>query len=111
GVAAARAERDRARAELRLTELESRRDVARVTEARAIALQRAGRDRTLLAAANRVATMALAAYREGASPLSDVLQAQANARGTLGQYITDVGAANAAAAALRLLTASAPRIP
>lgn len=110
-VAAAQAARDRARAALRLVELENQRDIARVTEARAIALQRADRDRTLLTSANRVAAMALAAYREGAQPLSDVLQAQTNARQTLGQYITDVGTANAAAAALRLLTASAPRLP
>ncbi len=111
GVTAAQAERDRARAQLRLVELESQRDIARVTAARAIALQRVTRDRTLLASANRVATMSLTAYREGAAPLATVLQAQTNARDTLGQYILDVGTANAAAAALRLLTASAPRTP
>lgn len=111
GVAAAQAERDRARAQLRLTQLESQRDIARVTEARAIALQRVARDRTLLASANRVAAMSITAYREGAEPLATVLQAQSNARETLGQYILDVGAANAAAAALRLLTASAPGTP
>ena len=111
GVAAAQAERDRARAQLRLIQLETQRDIARVTEARAIALQRVARDRTLLASANRVATMSLTAFREGAAPLATVLQAQSNARDTLGQYILDVGAANGAAAALRLLTASAPRIP
>ncbi len=111
GVAAAEAERDRARAQLRLTQLESQRDIARVSEARAIALQRVARDRTLLASANRVAAMALTAYREGAAPVATVLQAQSNARDTLGQYILDVGTANAAAAALRLLTASAPRTP
>jgi outer membrane protein, heavy metal efflux system len=111
GVAAAQAQRDRARAELRLIDLESQRDIARVTEARAIALQRVARDRTLLASADRVAAMSLTAYREGAAPLGTVLQAQTNARDTLGQYILDVGTANAAAAALRLLTASAPRVP
>jgi outer membrane protein, heavy metal efflux system len=111
GVAAAQAARDRARAELRLAELESQRDIARVAAARAIAVQRVTRDRTLLASANRVAAMALTAYREGAAPVATVLQAQANARDTLGQYILDVGAANAAAAALRLLTASAPGTP
>ncbi len=111
GVAAAQAERDRARAELRLVELENQRDLARVTAARAIALQRVARDRTLLASADRVAAMSLTAYREGAAPLATVLQAQSNARDTLGQYILDVGAANVAAAALRLLTASAPGTP
>lgn len=111
GVAAAQAQRDRARAQFRLIELESRRDIARVTEAQAIARQRVARDRTLLASADRVARMALTAYREGASPLATVLQAQTNARDTFAQYITDVGTANAAAAALRLLTASAPGTP
>ncbi len=111
GVAAAEADRDRARAELRLIQLESARDIARVTQAQSIAQQRVARDRQLLAGANRVAAMALTAYREGASALSTVLEAQRNARETLGQYIDDVGAANAAAAALRLLTASAPRNP
>ncbi len=111
GVAAAQAQRDRARAELKLIRLESARDIARVTQARAIALERVARDRTLLQSANRVVAMSLTAYREGAAALASVLQAQSNARATLGQYIDDVGAANGAAAALRLLTASAPRTP
>ncbi|HVA56983.1 MAG TPA: TolC family protein [Gemmatimonadaceae bacterium] len=111
GVAAAEADRDRARAELRLIQLESARDIARVTEAQSIAQQRVARDRQLLAGANRVAAMALTAYREGESALPAVLEAQRSARDTLGQYIDDVGAANAAAAALRLLTASASGIP
>ena len=111
GVAAAQAQRDRARAELGLIRLESARDIARVTQARAIALDRVARDRSLLQSANRVVAMSLTSYREGAATLASVLQAQSNARTTLGQYIDDVGAANGAAAALRLLTASAPRIP
>ena len=108
GVAAAQAERDRAKATLNLIRVESARDIARVTRARVVALARVARDTTLLASANRVAAMSLTAYREGAATLSSVLEAQRNARATLGQYIDDVGAANIAAAALRLLTASAP---
>jgi len=111
GVAAAQAERARATAELHLIRVESARDIAQMTRARDIALARAGRDRALLASADRVASMSLTAYREGAVALPGVLEAQRNARETLGQYIDDVGAANAAAAALRLLTASAPGDP
>ncbi|HUX32226.1 MAG TPA: hypothetical protein VMV51_00030, partial [Gemmatimonadaceae bacterium] len=69
------------------------------------------RDRALLASANRVVAMSLASYREGAASLADVLQTQTAARATLAQYVDDVGAADAAAAALRLLTASTPRTP
>lgn len=111
GVAAAAAARDRAVAELRLTRLESQRDIARVTAARDAAAARVARDRSLVTSANRVAAMALTAYREGAAPMASVLQAQTSARETLVQYLTDVGAANAASAALRLLTASAPGRP
>ena len=38
------------------------------------------RDQALVTSANRVATMALTAYREGAAPLATVLEAQRNAR-------------------------------
>lgn len=111
GVAAAEAERDRARAELRLTQVESARDIARVRQALAIAVQRMTGDRALLASANRVVAMSLSSYREGAASLADVLQTQTAARATLAQYVDDVGAADAAAAALRLLTASTSRTP
>jgi cobalt-zinc-cadmium efflux system outer membrane protein len=111
GIAAAQAERDRANAELSLIRIESARDIARLSRTREIAVARVAQDTALLASAQRVAAMSLTAYREGAATLASVLEAQRNARDTLGQYIDDVGAANAAAAALRLLTASAPRHP
>jgi cobalt-zinc-cadmium efflux system outer membrane protein len=111
GIAAAQAERERANAELSLIRIESARDIARLSRTRDIALARVARDTALLASADRVAAMSLTAYREGAATLASVLEAQRNARDTLGQYIDDVGAANSAAAALRLLTASAPRHP
>ena len=56
--------------------------------------------------ADRVAAMSLQAYAEGAVPLATVLEAQRNGREALGRYIDDVAAANDAAAALRLATAS-----
>jgi cobalt-zinc-cadmium efflux system outer membrane protein len=110
-IAAATAERDRARAELAAARLESARDIAQMTRTRDIALARVARDRTLLESANRVSAMALAAYAEGAVALPAVLEAQRNARETLSQYVDDLGAANVAIAALRMLTASASTLP
>ena len=67
-------------------------------------MAKVGRDRLLLASANRVATMSLTAYREGQSSLPNVLEAQRNARDILGQYIDDVAAAWIATASLRVFT-------
>ncbi len=50
--------------------------------------------------------MSLQAYAEGVVALPNVLEAQRNARQALGRYIDDVAAANDAAAAVRLLTAT-----
>jgi hypothetical protein len=50
--------------------------------------------------------MSLQAYAEGAVALPNVLEAQRNAREALARYIDDVAAANNAAAAVRLLTAT-----
>jgi cobalt-zinc-cadmium efflux system outer membrane protein len=103
----ARAARDRAHATLELTRRESSADVSRARRAVAAARARLARNRRLLASADRVAAMSLQAYAEGAIPLAAVLEAQRNAREALGRYIDDVATANNAAAALRLLTASA----
>ena len=53
---------------------------------------------------NRVAAMALTAYREGAAPISAVLEAQRTARETLSAYIDDVARAWIANATLRTLS-------
>jgi cobalt-zinc-cadmium efflux system outer membrane protein len=111
GIAAAEAERNRARADLELIRLESTRDIARTSRARDAFVARVTRDRALLRNADSVATMSLTAYREGAVPLASVFEAQRIARETLAQYIDDLGAANDAIAALRMLTASASHIP
>ena len=52
----------------------------------------------------RVAAMSLAAYREGASSLPNVLEAQRNAREILAQYVDDLASAWIATAALRVVT-------
>src|SRR5438093_1293808 len=103
----ARAARDRAQANLEVTRRESAADVARARRSLAAALARLERDRRLRASADRVAAMSLQAYAEGAVPLANVLEAQRNAREALGRYIDDVAAANDAAGAVRLVTASA----
>lgn len=105
-IASAQAARDRARAQLTLATRESDAERLRSERERALAVARAERDRRLLAGADTVARMSLAAYAEGASALPNVLEAQRNARGLLLQFVDDVAAAQIADAALRLATAS-----
>lgn len=105
-IAGAAAVRDRARAQLALATRESDAERLRTARERLLAIARAQRDRMLLASADTVARMSLAAYAEGASALPNVLEAQRNARGALLQYVDDVAAAEIADAALRLATAS-----
>ncbi len=103
-VQAAEAERSRAVASLQVMTLESQRQIARATRDRIAAAARVERDRQLLATAERVAVLALTAYREGASPLPNVLEARRNAREVQAQYIDDVAALWVAIAAQRLVT-------
>ena len=105
-VAQAAAARDRARASLELVRRETAAELARAQRSFAAAVVRFERDRRLLASADRVAAMSLEAYTEGAVALPSVLEAQRNAREALGRYIDDLAAANTAAAAVRLVTAS-----
>ena len=100
----AEAGRQRAAAELALAEVESRTAIARATRQRATAMARVERDRRLVASAARVAAMSLTAYREGASSLPNVLEAQRNARDVLAQYVDDLASAWIAAATLRVVT-------
>ena len=103
-VQAAEAERSRAVAALAVVTLESQRQIARATRDRIAAEGRVARDRLLLTTAERVATLALTAYREGASPLPSVLEARRNARDVMAQYIDDVAALWTAIAAQKLVT-------
>ncbi len=105
-VAQAAAERDRARAEAAVTRRESDASVARARRDLAVALGRARRDQQLVSGANRVAAMSLTAYAEGAVALPSVLEAQRQARESLVGLIDDLAAANTAASAVRLFTAS-----
>ena len=105
-VAAASASRDRAAPELAVTRRESDAAVARARRELALAVARALRDRQLVASADRVAAMSLAAYAEGAVALPSVLEAQRQAREALGRLIDDLTAASVAESAVRLFTAS-----
>jgi cobalt-zinc-cadmium efflux system outer membrane protein len=102
----AAAARDRAQASLDLARRETGAELARVRRGFALALARLARDRRLLSSADRVAAMSLQAYAEGVVALPNVLEAQRNAREALARYIDDVAAANDAAAAVSLLTAT-----
>jgi len=104
-VAQARAARARAQAELDLARREQTAELERARRTSALATARVTRDRALLAGADQVAAMSLQAYREGAVPLANVLEAQRLAREALGRYVDDMSAANDAADLLRLLTA------
>jgi len=110
-VAAAEAELLRAQAELTLAEVGSSVEIARARRELAIATGKVARDTALVEAANRVARMSLAAYREGASSLATVLEVQRNARDVLSQYVDDVAASLIAAAELRVLLLTADASP
>ena len=103
GIAQAEAERVRAQAELALAQVETRNQLAHATRLRANALARVERDRALVASADRVAAMSLTAYREGASTLANVLEAQRSAREVRAQYVDDLSAVWIATAELRVL--------
>ncbi|MDB4906602.1 MAG: outer rane efflux protein [Gemmatimonadetes bacterium] len=107
-IAQSAAERERARAEFALAQVTSRTEIARAQRERALSLSKVQRDQQLVTSANRVAAMSITAYREGASTLPNVLEAQRNAREVLSQYINDLADAWIAIAELRVLTLTSP---
>jgi cobalt-zinc-cadmium efflux system outer membrane protein len=100
----AQAEETRALAELSLAQVQSRAEIARARRELDIALGKVARDRQLVTAAERVASLSMTAYREGAASLPNVLEAQRNAREVLAQYIDDLADALIFAAELRVIT-------
>jgi cobalt-zinc-cadmium efflux system outer membrane protein len=108
GIAQAEAEHNRALAELALARIDARNQINHATRERNVAMARVARDRALVAGANSVAGMALTAYREGASTLPSVLEAQRTVRDVLGQYIDDIANAWVATAELRALSTPVP---
>jgi len=110
-IAQAEAERLKAQAELRLAEVEARNAIAHALRERENAIGKVARDQALVASANRVAAMALTAYREGASSLPNVVEAQRTARDVLGQYINDLASAWVATAELRVFSYTSSSTP
>src|SRR5258705_7842083 len=102
----AAAERDRASADLDLARRETAAAVAPARREVVAARDRLRRSAGLVESANRVATMSIQAYSEGAVPLATVLKAQRNAREILARYINDLATADAATRALKMLTAA-----
>jgi cobalt-zinc-cadmium efflux system outer membrane protein len=107
GISQAEAEHARAVAELALARIEARAEINHAIRERNTAMARIARDRLLVASANSVASKSLTAYREGASTLVAVIEAQRVAREILAQYIDDLANAWVATAELRAL-ATAP---
>jgi cobalt-zinc-cadmium efflux system outer membrane protein len=107
-IAEAVAGQQRAQAELALARVESRTRVTQALNERANALARLGRDRRLVASARRLLAMSLTAYREGASALPNVLEAQRNARDVLAQYVDDLAGLWIATASLRVYALTVP---
>jgi cobalt-zinc-cadmium efflux system outer membrane protein len=112
-IAQAEAERARAQAALTVATIESHVEITRARRALSIAREKISRDRSLAEAAERVASMSLTAYREGAAALPSVMEAQRNTRDVLAAYVDDLASAWIASARLRVLllvpsTASTP---
>jgi cobalt-zinc-cadmium efflux system outer membrane protein len=105
----AQSQRDRAQAAVVLARLEGAQQAAQARRELSLAVDRLKRSEQLVASANRVAQLSLLAYREGASALPNVLEAQRIAREALAQYVDDVAAARNAAGVVHLLTLTAHR--
>lgn len=105
-IAVAAADRARARTELEASRRESAGAIARAALEIDALRARLERGLTLVVLADRVTAKSLTAYREGASTIQAVLQAQRAARDTYVQFADDVVAAAAAVAALRLALTS-----
>jgi cobalt-zinc-cadmium efflux system outer membrane protein len=103
-IALARANSLRAEAELARVRIESRTAISHSERELAIARKRVTQDQSIIAAANRVASMSFAAYREGAVPITTSLEAQRSAREALIQYIDDIADVWVFAARLQVLS-------
>lgn len=108
-IAAAEADRARARAELAATRLAVRQRLMEGLRERESLRARLVRDRNLVVSAERVAAKSLTAYREGASALPAVLEGRRTAREVLGQYIDDIAALLTVESELRALTQTTPQ--
>lgn len=110
--AIADAELQRSQALLTAIRVESASAVGRAQRATKLILAQLSRDERMTVTSERVSTMSLTAYREGAATLASVLEAQRMARDVRAQHIADIAAAWTAQSVLLLLTeTAAPRAP
>lgn len=107
-IASANADLDRNRAQLTLTRLTTTAAIQAAQRDATSARARAERSAQLVTSADRIANLSLLAYREGASTLLVVLEAQRTARDILSQYFEDVAIARNAASLLDLLLSPSP---
>lgn len=111
-IALAQAEEARARAELDAALVMSRTELTRAQREWSAAQARVRRNQQLELQAGRVVAMSMTAYREGATALPNVLEAQRIARDVLAESIRSLADAWIAAAELKLLTlTAAPSAP
>ena len=107
GKQAAIAARDRANAELALQRIELTSARARAERGLIVARERVTRSLRLAESAERVVSLSLLAYREGAATLPVVIEAQRTSRGTLFQVLDDIAAVRNSAGLIRLLSLTA----
>jgi cobalt-zinc-cadmium efflux system outer membrane protein len=106
-VAVATAERERAVAELAAAKVDYATISAQAQRRLTTARTRLDGDRLLVTSADRVATLFLTAYREGAATIANVLEAQRTVREVRAQYINDLADVVIASATVRAYPPSA----
>jgi len=98
---------DRANAELALSRIELNTQRTRAERGLLVARERVARSMQLAASAERVVSLSLLAYREGAAALPIVLEAQRTSREALFQVLDDIAAVRNSAGLIRLLSLTA----
>lgn len=106
-IAAARADVLRARAQLDITRRDAAAAVARAWRTRSATVARLARDSSTVQSATRNSALTERAYTEGEMTISDVLVARRAQRDAETQYVTDLVAARASDALIRVLTSPA----
>lgn len=103
-IVAARADVQRAQAELDIARREAEATLARAVRTRAGAVARLARDASTVSAAAHNTQMTERAYTEGEMAISDVLEARRARREAETQYVNDLVAARVSDAVIRVLT-------
>ena len=101
------AARDRANASLALARIELTAMRARAEREFVVARERVARSMRLAESAERVVSLSILAYREGATTLPLVLEAQRTSRETLFQVVDDIARVRNTAGLIRLLSLTA----